>query len=103
MSHPWIKYRKSPRVIDDPYKHLYHSPRWRRSRAIFLQNNPLCCECEKESRVEQATVVDHRIPVRSGKVDFWDETNWQALCETHHNQKRNHERGTINYTNQYEG
>lgn len=61
--------------------------RWREARANFLTLNPLCKECLKEGRAEPATRVDHIIPHRGDKRLFWDRSNWQGLCETHHNRK----------------
>lgn len=60
--------------------------RWRRARDGYLRLHPLCVMCEQETppRVTAATVVDHRIPHRGDKALFWDETNWQSLCATHH-------------------
>ena len=32
-------------------------------------------------------MVDHIIPHKGDKQLFWDESNWQPMCETHHNIK----------------
>lgn len=60
--------------------------RWQQARERFLQANPLCVMCRGENppRVTAATTVDHRIPHRGDQRLFWDESNWQALCTTHH-------------------
>ena len=34
-----------------------------------------------------ATVVDHIKPHRGDQKLFWDRSNWQPLCEHHHNVK----------------
>lgn len=34
-----------------------------------------------------ATVVDHIVPHRGDQKLFWDRSNWQPLCEHHHNVK----------------
>lgn len=60
---------------------------WRKARKSFLAEHPLCAECFKGGRLEPATVVDHIIPHRGDKRIFWDRSNWQGLCETHHNRK----------------
>ena len=55
-------------------------------RARYLEQHPLCVECEKEGRVTAADVVDHRIPLWKGGAD--DESNFQSLCQTpHHDAK----------------
>lgn len=61
--------------------------RWRRARKVYLANNRSCVECFKQGRGEKATIVDHVIPHRMNDNLFWDETNWQPLCETCHNRK----------------
>jgi 5-methylcytosine-specific restriction enzyme A len=60
---------------------------WRKRRAEYLRENPLCVECKKEGIIRAATVVDHIIPHRGDPVLFWDESNWQALDATCHNSK----------------
>jgi 5-methylcytosine-specific restriction protein A len=100
--HPWISRKSNPETFTDPYKKLYQSPRWRTMRSMHLSTHALCEMCAALELTTPATVVDHRIPVRSGKVDFWDQSNWQSLCAHHHNKKRNDERGSINYIEQWQ-
>lgn len=64
-----------------------YDARWRKARAVFLRRNPLCVECQKEGKLVQATVVDHRIPHKGNYEKFWDENNWQALCKLCHDRK----------------
>lgn len=64
-----------------------YDARWRRARKLFLAEHPLCIECEATGRVEAATVVDHRIPHKGDQVRFWDVSNWQPLCQPHHDRK----------------
>jgi hypothetical protein len=33
-----------------------------------------------------ATLTDHIEPHRGDKAKFWDEANWQASCDWHHDQ-----------------
>ena len=61
---------------------------WQKARAVYLQEHPLCVECQREGRVTPATVVDHIVPHRGNQELFWDvEGNWQSLCAAHHNAK----------------
>ena len=60
---------------------------WKKQRDEFLIKNPLCVECRKKDYINPATVVDHIIPHKGDKDLFWDQKNWQPLCETHHNIK----------------
>jgi len=60
---------------------------WRKARALFLAQHPLCEECRKEGRLTPATVVDHIIPHRGDRTLFWDKRNWQPLCKDCHDRK----------------
>ena len=64
----------------------YHA-RWQRRRAGYLREHPLCVECLKEGRTEPAFGIDHIIPHRGNRQLFWDESNWQSLCQFHLNAK----------------
>lgn len=59
--------------------------RWNTARLNYLSEHPWCVMCQALQKLERATVVDHRIPHRNNPVLFWDEDNWQGLCEHHHN------------------
>lgn len=58
-----------------------YGARWRRARENYLAENPLCAECARQGRVTPARVVDHVKPHRGDEALFWDENNWQALCD----------------------
>ena len=60
---------------------------WNKQRDQFLNENPLCADCGKRGYIVPATVVDHIIPHKGNDVLFWDQTNWQPLCESCHNRK----------------
>ena len=61
--------------------------RWRKARAAYLAQHPLCVECERLGRTTPATVVDHIVPHRGNQRLFWRRSNWQALCKAHHDAK----------------
>lgn len=63
-----------------------YDAKWRRERARYLAENPLCVMClaMEPSHVEAATVVDHKIPHMGDKELFWNRNNWQSLCKPHH-------------------
>jgi len=65
--------------------------RWQKERERFLRAHPLCCYCEREGRVEAATVVDHIITHRGDKDLFWNRDNWQSLCAFHHSSTKQKE------------
>jgi len=60
---------------------------WQRARNAWLDEHPLCVRCLEIDRTTTGSVVDHIIPHRGDYDLFWDRSNWQTLCETHHNQK----------------
>lgn len=64
-----------------------YDARWRKYRAAYLAEHPLCVVCLTQGRIEPAVVVDHIIPHRGDPVLFWDEKNHQGLCTSHHNAK----------------
>ncbi len=69
-----------------------HSPRWRKASRIFLDEHPLCAECKRKGKVTAAYLVDHIIP-HGGNYDlFWDESNWQSMCNPCHEEKHKGER-----------
>lgn len=70
-----------------------YGARWQRARAWYLKQYPLCAECQRQRKVVAATVVDHIRPHRGDRVLFWDEANWQSLCEQCHNIKTAKEDG----------
>ena len=75
-----------------PYQRGYNSE-WRRARALFLADHPICEECKREGKASAATVVDHIVPHKGNKALFWDESNWQALCKHCHDVKTAKEDG----------
>lgn len=64
-----------------------YDARWRKARKRFLMRNPICVECKKSGMLGVATVVDHVVPHKGDPILFWDQSNWQGLCEHHHNKK----------------
>lgn len=51
----------------------------------FLNAHPLCVMCAARGQVTVATVVDHKKPHKGDPGLFWDESNWQSLCDNDHN------------------
>lgn len=60
---------------------------WQKASHAFLDEHPLCEECERHGRLTAATVVDHVKPHRGDQTLFWDESGWQALCKPCHDAK----------------
>ena len=59
---------------------------WRKLRALYLSEHPLCVECQRNGDVRAAAEVDHIRPITKGggRLD-WD--NLQALCKSCHSRK----------------
>lgn len=91
---PRIDIRKRKRTNQDrPNKESrYHTTRWRKARILQLMREPLCRICMEADRVTAAEMVDHIKPVRLGG-GFWDESNYQSLCNSCHAVKSAKERG----------
>jgi len=71
-----------------------YGSRWQRVRKLFLLANPLCRPCQEQGRDTEAEAVDHIVPV-TGADDpaFWDEGNWQPICQPCHSRKTANEDG----------
>ena len=74
---------------DQPNDARYQSGGWRRARLAYLKQHPTCVECGR-----LANVVDHIEPVRLGG-EFWDSSNWQAMCTSCHNAKSASEKNLV--------
>lgn len=69
---------KRPSAAKRGYNHA-----WRVARVEFLKIHPVCRMCGKP-----AAVVDHITPHRGDDRLFWDRMNWQPLCVSCHNQRK---------------
>lgn len=70
-----------------------YDARWRKARARYLREHPLCKSCFEAGLVIAATVVDHSVPHKGNIALFWDEKNWQSLCTSCHSRKTAKEDG----------
>jgi 5-methylcytosine-specific restriction protein A len=68
-------------------KKLYNSRQWQAMRAIQLSTEPWCRDCLSENAHTLATEVDHITPHLGDAQLFFDPTNLQSLCESHHSSK----------------
>lgn len=67
---------------------------WDRAAADFKRRNPLCVMCQARGKITAAYAVDHIVPHKGDQKLFWDESNWQSLCqECHSADKQRIERG----------
>ena len=70
-----------------------YGARWQKARLQYLRQHPLCVTCLSGGDICPATVVDHINPHKGDRVLFWDVSNWQSLCRTHHSIKSAKEDG----------
>jgi 5-methylcytosine-specific restriction protein A len=87
------KQTKSAEYEQRPERRLMKSRRYREARELFLAEHPLCSECERQGRTRAATVLDHREPHGGDYEKFWDQSNWQSLCQSCHSIKTNERNG----------
>lgn len=72
--------QKGKKMEDRPRsKDEYHTARWTRESRRFRDSNPFCVRCKAKGLLVPSQVTDHIIPVEI-YPDFWDKSNWQALC-----------------------
>ena len=69
-----------------------YTKKWAQARLRWLAKHPFCVECLKKGKLNDGTPkrqnhVDHIIPHKGNMQLFWDTSNWQTLCQKHHNQK----------------
>lgn len=83
--------RERPRSDD-----RYHTARWTRLSRAYRNAHPLCEECLRKGIYTPAEVVDHIRPAPlCSEEDFWDENNWQSLCEACNIAKGNRDKAYI--------
>jgi 5-methylcytosine-specific restriction protein A len=65
----------------------YNTQRWLRLRREKFRKHPLCEACLQVGRLEPATVVDHRVPIKAGGDPFPAFDQLASLCARCHNTK----------------
>jgi len=80
---------------------FYVSREWRKCRASYITDHPLCEQCLLANRTRKANVVDHIQPInptdaydtQNGRYgEPLDFDNLQSLCTPHHAKKSGRER-----------
>ena len=86
---------------------------WQKARLGHLRSHPFCVYCLRDPlyaairdmapstailhcadvglAAPMASVVDHIEPHRGDQVLFWNQSNWQSLCSTHHSADKQRE------------
>lgn len=73
---------------------IYNSTRWKKLRALYLAEFPLCAECTSRGQVVAAVDVDHREPLALRLDLAYEWANLQGLCRACHNAKTATERAS---------
>jgi 5-methylcytosine-specific restriction protein A len=74
--------RQYNRYLRDPDTNKRYGRAWKKLRARFLLQHPLCEQCRKEDRLTAAEEVHHLLPLANGGTN--DERNLMALCKSCH-------------------
>ncbi|MFR9500662.1 MAG: HNH endonuclease signature motif containing protein [Rikenellaceae bacterium] len=90
---PWMPERKPQEGRYNSNSKFYHSPAWRKLRAMQMERQPLCEECLRNGIVRDANVADHITPINQGG-EALDINNLQSLCHSCHNRKSGQEKHT---------
>lgn len=85
--HARSKFTRPNRPSDPFYTHS----RWRKVRAAFLAEFPLCVDCLAIGRTVPASEVDHVLPRATHPELEWDWDNFSAKCKSCHSRKTRRE------------
>ena len=80
--HRQIAERQYNQNLRDPDTNKRYGRAWKKLRARFLLQHPLCEQCGSEGRLTPAEEVHHILPLASGGTN--DEGNLMALCKSCH-------------------
>jgi len=80
--HKRMAERQYNRYGRDPDTNKRYGRAWKKIRARFLSQHPLCEQCEKAGRLTPAEEVHHILPLADGGTH--DEDNLMALCKSCH-------------------
>lgn len=76
--------------------------KWQQAATRYVKDNPMCASCGDVAVLHSGTSklgalkrppVDHVCPHHGDHDLFWDEANWQTLCESCHDSKTRAEDG----------
>lgn len=74
--------RRYERYDRDPETRRRYGSAWRKIRARFVAEHPLCEECLKQKRLTPTEEVHHILPLAHGGTH--DASNLMALCKSCH-------------------
>jgi 5-methylcytosine-specific restriction enzyme A len=85
--HPWRDAQRGPERLKRMSDILYSHRRWRRLRKLQLQREPLCRRCAHRGLVVPANTVDHVIPWRGDRDQFFL-GELQSMCKECHDAQK---------------
>ena len=74
--------RQYNHYLRNPDTNKRYGRAWKKLRARFLLQHPLCAQCEAEGLLKPAQEVHHVLPLANGGMN--DEGNLMALCKSCH-------------------
>lgn len=64
-----------------------YGKQWARARGMYLRENPLCFECQRQGMMVEAVEVHHVVPRRDAPERFYDPANLRGLCKSCHSRE----------------
>ena len=80
--HAKLEFKEYDKFIRDPESRKRYGYQWKKIRARFLNQHPLCEMCRRQGRYTAATEVHHIKPLAEGGTN--DFNNLMALCKPCH-------------------
>jgi 5-methylcytosine-specific restriction enzyme A len=77
---------------NEPWRQWIHSTRYRLAISIYKSEHPLCERCLKKGKVVPAYIVHHKKPHEGNWELFWDQSNWEGVCNPCHEEEHGSER-----------
>ena len=74
--------RQYNRFQRDPASNKRYGSEWRKIRAAYIRQHPLCEECLKQGRLVPVEEVHHIVPLADGGTN--DFSNLMSLCKSCH-------------------
>ena len=68
----------------EPWRQWIHSTRYRVAISIYKAEHPLCERCLRENRLVPVYIVHHKVPHEGNWEKFWDQDNWESVCNKCH-------------------
>jgi 5-methylcytosine-specific restriction protein A len=70
------------------FSYLYRRKAWLVLREEHLRLNPFCVKCMEANVHTLGNTVDHKVPHKGDMDLFFDKTNLQTMCHSHHSKDK---------------